>query len=219
MTTICIIILILFLFFKFKKINSKTKDNNKLSESIKNKQEDNNIPLYFDEVFNCSLNNERCYEVGETIHQACNEMANALFKEQDNTFYSLRKNISWLKVTGLSHHDYANSYWDIFYGYVIREPENPKDKNAIKVIDIAGKTVGYMPKNETKWVRNGYGEEFSALPYIGATYMYEDNLYAKICVIGNFENEQKSRYKLAENLLAESGAELIGNMLWCKNNL
>ena len=68
------------------------------------------------------------------------------------------------KIAGVK---FRNGKKDIggFLGYVCAEPDNPYDKNAIAVHRNDGKLVGYIPKDETRALREWSDKE--NLPCIG----------------------------------------------------
>ena len=84
-------------------------------------------------------------------------------------------------VAGMNHVADINNYLGEFAGTLEPEPTNPYDENAIKILTPGGHRVGYVPKDQTKYVR-----DFTSLPcpcycYIGCN---EDH-YFSCCYINN----------------------------------
>ena len=82
-------------------------------------------------------------------------------------------------IAGMSHRDNIDNYLGECVGTLEPEPTNGYDPNAIKVLAHDGHHVGYVPKEQTKYVR-----EFTTLPcpcyiYIGNN----DGLYFSDCYI------------------------------------
>ena len=82
-------------------------------------------------------------------------------------------------IAGLSHRDNIDNYLGECVGTLEPEPTNEYDPNAIKVLAHDGHHVGYVPKDQTKYVR-----EFTTLPcpcyiYIGNN----DGLYFSDCYV------------------------------------
>lgn len=70
-------------------------------------------------------------------------------------------------IAGLSHRDNIDDYLGEFKGTLEAEPTNEYDPNAIKVLAPDGHHVGYVPSDQTRFIR-----EFTELPctcycYIG----------------------------------------------------
>ena len=85
------------------------------------------------------------------------------------------------QVAGLNHVANINNYLGEFAGTLEPEPTNPYDENAIKILAPDGHLVGYVPKDQTKYVR-----DFTSLPcpcycYIGCN----DDHYFSCCYINN----------------------------------
>lgn len=84
-------------------------------------------------------------------------------------------------IAGLSHRKNIDNYLGECAGTLEAEPTNEYDPNAIKVLAHDGHHVGYVPKDQTKYVR-----EFTTLPcpcyiYIGKN----DEIYFSDCYINN----------------------------------
>lgn len=82
-------------------------------------------------------------------------------------------------IAGISHRDGIDDYIGEFVGILQPEPTNPYDPNAIKVLAKDGHHVGYVPKDQTQYVR-----DFATLPcrcycYIGTN----DGMYFTDCYI------------------------------------
>lgn len=85
------------------------------------------------------------------------------------------------QIAGLNHVAGINNYLGEFAGTLEPEPTNPYDENAIKILAHDGHRVGYVTKDQTKYVR-----DFTSLPcpcycYIGCN---EDH-YFSCCYINN----------------------------------
>lgn len=84
-------------------------------------------------------------------------------------------------IAGMSHRTNINHYLGEFIGTLEAEPTNTYDPNAIKILASDGHHVGYVPKDQTHYVR-----EFLSLPcqcfcYIGCN----DGYYYSDCYITN----------------------------------
>ena len=56
-------------------------------------------------------------------------------------------------IAGINHSKYAESHLGEFVGELKAEPRNQYDKNAIKIVDLGGNKLGYVPQNLTNEVR------------------------------------------------------------------
>ena len=60
------------------------------------------------------------------------------------------------RIAGLHHHqfvgDKANSLEFGLNLILVREPENPHDRNAVRIDHPDGRKVGYIPANQAAWV-------------------------------------------------------------------
>ena len=84
-------------------------------------------------------------------------------------------------IAGLSHRKNIDNYFGECVGTLEAEPTNEYDPNAIKVLAADGHHVGYVPMDQTQYVRN-----FATLPcpcyiYIGKN----DGIYFSDCYINN----------------------------------
>jgi hypothetical protein len=75
-------------------------------------------------------------------------------------------------IAGITYRDNIDDYFGEFQGTLEAEPTNAYDKNAIKVLAPDGHHIGYVPKDQTKYVR-----DFKSLPcqcfcYIGCNNGY-----------------------------------------------
>ena len=82
-------------------------------------------------------------------------------------------------IAGLTHCENVDKYLGEFAGLLVSEPDNIYDADAIKVVAKNGAKVGYVPKDQTKNVR-----DFTSLPckcyaYIGKN----DGVYFSSCYI------------------------------------
>jgi len=88
------------------------------------------------------------------------------------------------KIAGITHGEHVSEHLGEFVATLEPDPTNPYDQNAIKIVTHEGHRVGYVPKDQTAYVR-----DFSTLPcrcycYIGTN----DGLYFSDCYITR--NEQ-----------------------------
>lgn len=70
-------------------------------------------------------------------------------------------------IAGLTHVEDIDNYLGEFVGTLEADPTNPYDPNAIKILASDGYRIGYVPKDQTQYVR-----DFTSLPckcycYIG----------------------------------------------------
>lgn len=59
-------------------------------------------------------------------------------------------------IVGCGFRNNIENYIGEFKGYLMAEPGNRHDSNAIKVMSSDGHCVGYIPRNETKKIRANY---------------------------------------------------------------
>lgn len=80
-----------------------------------------------------------------------------------------KKNLVDLIGFGVQHHfpDFKQYPQGFVCGYIEREPNNPKDKNAIRFADVNGNTIAYVPKNQTEFVRGKLGNDFEPRGFYG----------------------------------------------------
>ena len=84
-------------------------------------------------------------------------------------------------IAGITHGEHIDEHLGEFAATLESDPSNPYDQNAIKIVTIEGHRVGYVPKDQTAYVR-----DFSTLPcrcycYIGTN----DGMYFTDCYIPN----------------------------------
>lgn len=82
-------------------------------------------------------------------------------------------------IAGITHGEHIDEHFGEFVATLEPEPSNPYDQNAIKIVTHEGHCVGYVPKDQTQYVRN-----FTTLPcrcycYIGTN----DGHYFTDCYI------------------------------------
>jgi hypothetical protein len=70
-------------------------------------------------------------------------------------------------LAGLSFRDNIDDYLGEFKGTLEAEPTNAYDANAIKVLAPDGHHVGYVPKDQTQYVRDFTSLPCSCFCYIG----------------------------------------------------
>lgn len=82
-------------------------------------------------------------------------------------------------IAGITHGEHIDEHIGEFAATMEPDPTNPYDQNAIKIVTSEGHRIGYVPKDQTQYVR-----DFSALPcrcycYIGTN----DGMYFTDCYI------------------------------------
>ena len=82
-------------------------------------------------------------------------------------------------IAGITHGEHVNDHLGEFAATLEPDPTNPYDQNAIKIVTHEGHRVGYVPKDQTQYVR-----DFISLPcrcycYIGNN----DGIYFSDCYI------------------------------------
>lgn len=82
-------------------------------------------------------------------------------------------------IAGITHGEHINDHLGEFVATLEPDPTNPYDQNAVKIVTSEGHRVGYVPKDQTTYVR-----EFATLPcrcycYIGTN----DGMYFTDCYI------------------------------------
>lgn len=82
-------------------------------------------------------------------------------------------------IAGITHGEHVDDHLGEFVANLEPEPTNPYDEKAIKIVTSEGHRVGYVPKDQTTYVR-----DFSTLPcrcycYIGTN----DGIYFTDCYI------------------------------------
>ena len=82
-------------------------------------------------------------------------------------------------IAGITHGEHVDDHLGEFAATLELDPTNPYDQNAIKIVTREGHRVGYVPKDQTQYVR-----DFITLPcrcycYIGTN----DGMYFTDCYI------------------------------------
>ena len=82
-------------------------------------------------------------------------------------------------IAGITHGEHINEHLGEFDAILEPDPTNPYDQNAIKIVTSEGHRIGYVPKDQTQYVR-----DFTTLPcrcycYIGTN----DDMYYTDCYI------------------------------------
>ena len=82
-------------------------------------------------------------------------------------------------IAGITHGEHVDDHLGEFAATLEPEPTNPYDQNAIKIVTREGHRIGYVPKDQTQYVR-----DFASLPcrcycYIGTN----DGFYFTDCYI------------------------------------
>ena len=82
-------------------------------------------------------------------------------------------------IAGITHGEHIDDHLGEFVATLEPDPTNPYDQNAIKIVTSEGHRIGYVPKDQTQYVR-----DFTTLPcrcycYIGTN----DGMYFTDCYI------------------------------------
>ena len=82
-------------------------------------------------------------------------------------------------IAGITHGEHVDEHLGEFAATLEPDPTNPYDTNAIKIVTREGHRIGYVPKDQTAYVR-----DFTSLPcrcycYIGTN----DGIYFTDCYI------------------------------------
>ena len=82
-------------------------------------------------------------------------------------------------IAGITHGEHVDEHLGEFVATLEPDPTNPYDQNAIKIVSSEGHRIGYVPKDQTQYVR-----DFTTLPcrcycYIGTN----DGFYFTDCCI------------------------------------
>ena len=81
-------------------------------------------------------------------------------KRDDGGWLSIYNNLRILKIAGINHRQGINRYVGRVECALVPEPENEFDPNAIKVVAEDSHHLGYIPSNQTDFVRSMTGEQF-----------------------------------------------------------
>ena len=88
----------------------------------------------------------------------------------DGAFLSLYDNLRILKIAGINYCTGMNRYKGRVMCALVPEPNNEYDPNAIKILAIDRHHIGYIPVEQTDFVRSLTCEDF---PYKCEAYIYE----------------------------------------------
>jgi len=82
-------------------------------------------------------------------------------------------------IAGITHGEHVDEHLGEFAATLKADPTNPYDKNAIKIVTREGHRVGYVPKDQTQYVR-----DFTTLPCRCYCYIStNDDIYFTDCYI------------------------------------
>lgn len=82
-------------------------------------------------------------------------------------------------IAGITHGEHVDEHLGEFAATLEPDPTNPYDQNAIKIVTSEGHRVGYVPKDQTTYVR-----DFSTLPCRCYCYIStNDGFYFTDCYI------------------------------------
>ena len=82
-------------------------------------------------------------------------------------------------IAGITHGEYVDEHLGEFTATLEPDPANPYDQNAIKIVTSEGHRVGYVPKDQTAYVRDFTSLPCSCYCYIGTN----DGMYFTNCYI------------------------------------
>ncbi len=121
--------------------------------------------------------------------------------------WCFKKDMIYLTGVGIQYHyyDFKSYIHEFICGTIEREPNNPKDKNAIRFADIEGKTIGYIPKNDLKNVYDSFGDDFEPRPFFGKIVHHPEgknkSILYSITYGNNLNDEKKGMMKtVAEHI-------------------
>ena len=82
-------------------------------------------------------------------------------------------------IAGITHGEHIDDHLGEFAATLKPDPTNPYDQNAIKIVTSEGHRVGYVPKDQTTYVR-----DFTTLPCLCYCYIGTNNgMYYTDCYI------------------------------------
>ena len=81
-------------------------------------------------------------------------------RRADGGWLSIFDNLRILKVAGMNFRQGMNRYKGFIDAALVPEPKNEYDSNAIKVVAIDGHHLGYVPAEQTDFVRSLAANEF-----------------------------------------------------------
>ena len=91
-------------------------------------------------------------------------------KRADGAYLSLYDNLRILKIAGINYCTGMNRYKGRVMCALVPEPNNEYDPNAIKIVAIDRHHLGYIPSEQTDFVRSLTGGDF---PYKCEAHIYE----------------------------------------------
>ncbi len=119
--------------------------------------------------------------------------------------WCFKKDMVYLTGVGIQYHYYEfKSYiHDFWCGTIEREPTNPKDKRAIRFVDIEGKTIGYIPKDELTRVYETFGDDFEPRPFFGKIVHHPDGRDISVLFAITYGNNLLDEKKGARRIVME----------------
>lgn len=81
-------------------------------------------------------------------------------KRDDGGWLSIYDNLRILKIAGINHRQGISRYVGRVECALVPEPENEFDSNAIKIVAEDSHHLGYIPSNQTDFVRSLAGNQF-----------------------------------------------------------
>ena len=91
-------------------------------------------------------------------------------KRDDGGWLSIYDNLRILKIAGINHCKGIGQYIGRVECALVLEPENEFDKNAIKIVAEDRHHLGYIPSNQTDFVRSLTANEF---PYRCTAFIHD----------------------------------------------
>lgn len=108
----------------------------------------------------------------KTYQAVLNETYNGQLPEprDDGGFLSIYDNLRILKIAGINYRTGINRYLGRVMCALVPEPNNEYDPDAIKIVAEDRHHLGYIPSEQTDFVRSMVGGEF---PYRCEAHIYE----------------------------------------------
>ena len=92
-------------------------------------------------------------------------------KRDDGGWLSIYENLRILNIAGINYRSNIAKYVGRVECALVTEPENEFDKNAIKIVAEDRHHLGYIPSNQTDFVRSLTANEF---PYRCTAFIHDD---------------------------------------------
>ena len=177
MGTIIFIIIFVAIIFLIVHVSQKAPSHEQIQRELAAKHAGVNVNDLLDEVEQMRQRAEILTQadiVGDTAtHEA---IMNGTYdgpypgKRADGAYLSLYDNLRILKIAGINYRTGMNRYKGRVMCALVPEPNNEYDPNAIKIVAIDRHHIGYIPVEQTDFVRSLTCENF---PYKCEAYIYE----------------------------------------------